>query len=101
MTGISGLEEASGQWERAGGAAGAGATGGGTCAAGCAGCGACLPLGAEWMCARAAYLSALARTAHAARALCTQPPPAIAHAHAQVSSGGQDLFAFSYRAVFL
>ncbi|CAH1636634.1 unnamed protein product [Spodoptera littoralis] len=35
--------------------------------------------------ARAAALAALARAAHAARTLCTQPPPAIAHAFSQTS----------------
>ncbi|GBP52083.1 Integrator complex subunit 7 [Eumeta japonica] len=77
--GINGLEEASSAWERSGGAGGAGAEGGGACAAGCSGCGACTALAAAWMCARAQQLAALARTAQAARALCTQPPPAIAH----------------------
>lgn len=76
--GVCGLQSASASWQLAGGAGGAG-RGGGVCAAGCGGCGACTLLGASWMCARAAMLSAMARTATAARALCTQPPPAVAH----------------------
>lgn len=86
--GITGLEEASAGWEVCsgwGGAGGAGGTvsGAGGCAAGCAGCGACSPLAPAWMRARARALAALARTAHAAKSLCTQPPPAIAHTYAQ------------------
>lgn len=82
------MEEASSGWEVSsgwGGAGGAGGAGGGGCAAGCAGCGACSPLPPAWMRARAAALCALARTAHAARTLCTQPPPAIAHTYSQVN----------------
>ncbi|KAJ2950900.1 hypothetical protein O0L34_g5264 [Tuta absoluta] len=82
--GITGLEAASAGWEVASGWGGAGASGGGGCAPGCSGCGACTPLAAAWLGARAAALAALARAGHAARALCTQPPPAIAHANAQV-----------------
>nr|XP_049703446.1 integrator complex subunit 7 [Helicoverpa armigera] len=84
--GISGLEEASSGWEVAsgwGGAGGAGGGGAGGCGGGCAGCGACSPLAPAWMKARAHALNALARTAHAARSLCTQPPPAIAHTFSQ------------------
>ncbi|XP_050563182.1 integrator complex subunit 7 [Spodoptera frugiperda] len=86
--GIAGLEEASSGWEVCsgwGGAGGAGGAGGGGCGGGCAGCGACSPLAPAWMRARAAGLAALARTAIAARTLCTQPPPAIAHAFSQTS----------------
>ncbi|XP_068633893.1 integrator complex subunit 7 [Battus philenor] len=85
--GIAGLEVCSALWEAcgdAGGAAGCGAGGaggaGGACSAGCGGCGACTPLAASWMSARAAALAALAAAAAAARALCTQPPPAVAQA---------------------
>uniref|UniRef100_A0A2A4K2F8 Integrator complex subunit 7 n=1 Tax=Heliothis virescens TaxID=7102 RepID=A0A2A4K2F8_HELVI len=84
--GISGLEEASSGWEVAsgwGGAGGAGGAGAGGCGAGCAGCAACSPLAPAWMKARAQALNALARTAHAATSLCTQPPPAIAHTFSQ------------------
>ncbi|XP_075975090.1 integrator complex subunit 7 isoform X2 [Anticarsia gemmatalis] len=83
--GITGLEEASAGWEVCSGWGGAGgaALAGGACAAPCAGCGACSPLAPAWMKARATALAALARTAHAAKALCTQPPPAIAHTYAQ------------------
>ncbi|CAB3254296.1 unnamed protein product [Arctia plantaginis] len=84
--GITGLEEASAGWEVCSGWGGAGGAGGaapGGCAAGCGGCGACSALAPAWMRARAHALAALARTLHAARALCTQPPPAIAHTYAQ------------------
>ncbi|KAJ0183089.1 hypothetical protein K1T71_001065 [Dendrolimus kikuchii] len=86
--GITGLEEASAGWEVSsgwGGCGGGGAGSSGWCAAGCGGCGACAPLPAAWMRARAHALAALAGAAHAARALCTQPPPAVAHAHAQTA----------------
>ncbi|XP_038214337.1 integrator complex subunit 7 [Zerene cesonia] len=80
--GISGLEEASAKWELFG-SAGVSARGG--CSGGCGGCGACEPLAPAWAAARAHALAALARAAAAARALCTQPPPAIALAHAQAA----------------
>ncbi|XP_073955382.1 integrator complex subunit 7 isoform X1 [Choristoneura fumiferana] len=85
--GITGLEAASSAWEVAGGWGGAGAGaagGGGGCAASCAGCGACVPLAGAWLRARAQGLAALARTADRARALCTQPPPAVAQASRSV-----------------
>ncbi|CAG4974668.1 unnamed protein product [Parnassius apollo] len=80
VEGISGVEVCSGLWEACGDAGGAGGGAGGACAAGCGGCGACTPLAAAWMSARAAALAALAQAAAAARALCTQPPPAVAQA---------------------
>ncbi|XP_012549843.2 integrator complex subunit 7 [Bombyx mori] len=83
IDGISGLEEAAAGWEVAGGWGGAGGAGGAWCAAGCAGCACCAPLPAAWLRARAAALLALARAAAAARALCSQPPPAIAQTIAQ------------------
>ncbi|XP_045449860.1 integrator complex subunit 7 [Melitaea cinxia] len=79
--GISGLEAASAGWETFGDG---GVTPGGACV-GCGGCGACTALAPAWAAARAHALAALARTAAAARALCTQPPPAIALAHAQAA----------------
>ena len=87
LTGIAGLEEASSGWEVSSGWGGAGGGGAGTggCGGGCVGCGACAPLPPAWMKARAAALNALARTVHAARTLCTQPPPAIAHTFSQVT----------------
>ncbi|XP_063826596.1 integrator complex subunit 7 [Ostrinia nubilalis] len=83
--GISGLEAASSGWEVSSGWGGAGCGWGAGCAAACAGCGGCAPLPAAAMGARAQALAALARAAVAARAACTQPPPAIAHAHAQAA----------------
>ncbi|XP_047509426.1 integrator complex subunit 7 [Pieris napi] len=82
--GISGLEEASAGWE-AFGDAGLSTGRGGVCSTGCGGCAACSPLAAAWASARATALMALARTAAAARAVYTQPPPAIALAHAQAA----------------
>ncbi|XP_041980091.1 integrator complex subunit 7 [Aricia agestis] len=79
--GISGLEAASAGWATFGDG---GTSGGGACS-NCSGCGACLALAPAWAAARAAGLAALARAAAAARALCTQPPPAIALAHAQAA----------------
>ncbi|XP_064072301.1 integrator complex subunit 7 isoform X1 [Vanessa tameamea] len=79
--GISGLEEASAGWESFGDG---GVAGGGGCS-GCSGCGACTALAPAWAAVRARSLAALARAAAAARALCTQPPPAIALAHAQAA----------------
>ncbi|XP_061378561.1 integrator complex subunit 7 isoform X1 [Danaus plexippus] len=82
--GVSALEEASAGWQSfAVGAVGAGVGAGGC--VGCAGCGACTSLCAAWAAARARGLAALARAAAAARALCTQPPPAIAMQHAQAA----------------
>lgn len=90
-TGVSALEEASAGWQSfAVGAVGAGVGAGGC--VGCAGCGACTSLCAAWAAARARGLAALARAAAAARALCTQPPPAIAMQHAQVILVSGDLF---------
>ncbi|XP_013165809.1 PREDICTED: integrator complex subunit 7 [Papilio xuthus] len=83
--GISGLEACSGLWEACGDAGGAGGGAGAACAAGCAGCSACTPLAAAWMSARAAALAALGAAAAAARALCTQPPPAVAQAAREAS----------------
>ncbi|XP_060801555.1 integrator complex subunit 7 [Amyelois transitella] len=83
--GIVALEAASAGWEVAGGCGGAGAGGGAGCAAGCGRCAGCAPLPPAALRARALALAALARAAHAARALCTQPPPAIAHSHAQAA----------------
>ncbi|KAL0879910.1 hypothetical protein ABMA27_002434 [Loxostege sticticalis] len=83
--GITGLEAASAGWEVSSGWGGAGCGWGAGCAAACAGCGGCAPLPAAALGARAQALAALARAAHAARAVCTQPPPAIAHAHAQAA----------------
>ncbi|CAH0720224.1 unnamed protein product, partial [Brenthis ino] len=80
--GISALEEASAMWQ-AFGDGGIAPLGG--CAAGCGGCGACAALPPAWAAARARALAGLARAAAAARALCTQPPPAIALAHAQAA----------------
>ncbi|XP_050678787.1 integrator complex subunit 7 [Leptidea sinapis] len=77
IDGIAGLEMASSRWEWSGSA---GLGGAGVCSSGCAGCGSCLPLAPAWAAARALALSALARSAAAARSLCTQPPPAIAQA---------------------
>ncbi|KAG7298858.1 hypothetical protein JYU34_017311 [Plutella xylostella] len=74
---ISRLEEASSQWELA-----AAAGGGGLCG-GCGGCAACAGMAGAWMSARASLLASLARCAAAARAMCTQPPPAVAVTHAQ------------------
>ncbi|CAH2085023.1 unnamed protein product [Euphydryas editha] len=79
--GIPGLEAASAGWETFGDG---GVAPGGACV-GCSGCGACTALAPAWAAARAHALAALARTAAAARALCTQPPPAIALAHAQAA----------------
>ncbi|XP_034829147.1 integrator complex subunit 7 isoform X1 [Maniola hyperantus] len=80
--GISGLEEASAGWESF---SDGGVSSGGSCSSGCSGCAACSPLAPAWAAARAQALAALASTAAAARALCTQPPPAIALAHAQAA----------------